>query len=69
MSFTEIPGTPIVSNQSGVSIVPKHDAFSEGIQPHKLFDMEGMSSSGSYQNIVKLTKEFKTNLSDSMNNN
>ena len=59
-SFIEIPGTPIVNDLSGVSILPTCDKFSENICEHKPFDMGDQTPKGSYQNIVKLTRDFKS---------
>lgn len=55
-----IPGTPIIDNVSNVKQVPNWEKFSENICEHKPFDMENMSTSGSYQNIVKLTRDYKS---------
>lgn len=60
-----IPGTPIISNPTDVKHVPNWEKFSENICEHKPFDMENVNASGSYQNIVKLTREFKTKVNSS----
>jgi len=60
ISFNEIPGTPIVDNSKGVSSVPDWAKFSENICEHKCFEMGSEVSTGSYQKIVSLTREFKT---------
>ena len=58
-SFTEILGTPIVASQTGVSRVPDWEKFSDGICPHKPYEMvDGQTPIGSYKNIVKLTRDF-----------
>ena len=63
-SFTEIPGTPIVNNtMGGTDKVPDWEKFSENICAHKPFEMNPQTPTGSYQNIVKLTKKFKSNSS------
>jgi hypothetical protein len=56
--LTEISGTPIVVNLSGVSKVPDADNFSIDISDFKPYDMLS-NSTGNYQNIVKLTRDFK----------
>lgn len=54
-----IPGTPVVESIGGIKHVPDWQKFSENICEHKPFDMENVTTSGSYQNIVKLTREFQ----------
>lgn len=54
-----IPGTPVIDSMSGIKQVPDWQKFSENICEHKPFDMENMATIGSYQNIVKITREFK----------
>ena len=56
--LSEISGTPIVVNLSGVTKVPDADNFSIDISDFKPYDMLS-NSTGNYQNIVKLTREFK----------
>ncbi|RNA12978.1 zinc finger CCHC domain-containing 8 [Brachionus plicatilis] len=55
-----IPGTPVVESMTGIKQVPDWQKFCENICEHKPFDMENVVPSGSYQNIVKITREFKT---------
>lgn len=62
-SFTEILGTPIVNNVKGINRVPDWEQFSKDICEHKPFEMDSRTPTGSYQNIVKLTKEYKSNAS------
>lgn len=67
-SFTEIPGTPVVSDPSDVKEVPNWEKFSENICEHKPFGMESLNTpTGSYKNIVKLTREFKSKTDNSLN--
>ena len=54
-----IPGTPVINDVTEVKRVPNWESFCENICEHKPFDMENMSTSGSYQNIVKLTRDYK----------
>ena len=56
--LTEISGTPIVVNLSGVSKVPNADNFSIDISDFKPYDMLNCQT-GNYQNIVKITRDFK----------
>ena len=66
-SFTEIPGTPIVNDSiGGVRKVPEWGKFSENICAHKPFEMNSNTPTGSYQNIVKLTKMFKSGSSNDL---
>jgi hypothetical protein len=58
MSLTEIPGTPILNSLSGVKQVPDREKFSIGIEAHKPYEMH-TDATGSYQNIVELTRKFK----------
>lgn len=60
MAVVAIPGTPVIENMSQIKQVPDWQKFSENICDHKPFDMENVPS-GSYQNIVKITREFKNN--------
>lgn len=66
-SFTEILGTPIVNNAKEINKVPDWDKFSENICEHKPYEMNSQTPSGSYVKIVKLTKDFKTSLNNSIN--
>ncbi len=66
-SFTEILGTPIVNNVKEINKVPDWDKFSENICEHKPYEMNSQTPSGSYVKIVKLTKDFKTSLNNSIN--
>ena len=59
--LSEISGTPIVVNLSGVNKVPNADNFSIDISDFKPYDMLS-NSTGNYQNIVKLTRQFKQNI-------
>jgi hypothetical protein len=65
-SLIEIPGTPIVNtplNAMGTNFVdkvPDWEKFSESICPHKEFDMEGQTPTGSYKKIVKITRQLRT---------
>lgn len=47
-------------NFEGVSSVPDWEKFSENICEHRCFEMGSEASTGSYQKIVNLTREFKT---------
>lgn len=58
VSFNEIPGTPIVDNAKGMSMVPDSDKFSVDICEHRCYEMTG-TPSGSYKRIVDLTREFQ----------
>lgn len=68
-SFTEIQGTPIVNNVADITKVPNWEKFSENICEHKPYEMNAQTPTGSYQNIVKLTKEFKTSFNQSSSTN
>jgi hypothetical protein len=65
-SFIEILGTPIINTPIGtiennnVNSVPNWEKFSESICAHKPFEMDAQTPTGSYKNIVKLTREFKS---------
>lgn len=59
-SFTEILGTPVLSNATDEKSVPNWEKFSENICEHRSFEMESNTPTGNYQNIVRLTREFKT---------
>lgn len=59
-SFNEIPGTPIVENVKGMTMVPDIDKFSVDICEHKSYEMTNGTPTGSYQRIVNLTREFKS---------
>ena len=63
-SFTEILGTPIVVGQASGSSVPDLEKFSDGICPHKPYEMDAQTPMGSYKNIVKLTREFNKSQTD-----
>ncbi|CAF0835171.1 unnamed protein product [Brachionus calyciflorus] len=60
-----IPGTPIIESATGVKQVPNWEKFSENICEHKPFDMDVSVPQGSYQNIVKLTRDYKAKTTDS----
>lgn len=66
-SFHEIQGTPIVNTPinaemalSNIDKVPDWAKFAENICEHKEFEMGGEVPTGSYKNIVKLTRKFKS---------
>ncbi len=65
-SFVEILGTPIINTPIGttetnnVNSVPNWEKFSESICAHKPFEMDAQTPTGSYKNIVKLTRQFKS---------
>ena len=66
-SLNEILGTPIVNNVKGITNVPDWEKFSENICEHKPYEMNSQTPTGSYKNIVRLTREYKS--SPQFNNN
>ena len=52
-----------------INKVPDWNKFSENICEHKPYDMNSQSTSGSYDKIVKLTKDFKSSFNNNNNNN
>lgn len=59
-SLSEIQGTPIVETSGSINKLPDIDKFSDGICAHKAYEMDAQTPVGSYKNIVKLTREFKS---------
>ena len=56
--YSEISGTPIVVNISGVDSVPTADNFTIDIGDFKPYEMLS-NTIGNYKNIVKIAREFK----------